>query len=683
MLRLKLNKACVAQPGHTKLISNRSLQPVVVSAKRFDDIMSRSTMAQKQAALAAEVEERRYMTYLKEGSDWVCSRFTGNISFEEQRQAKIDQELNEAAIRERQILLEDEHVRMQRIMRASQILEELKPGQRGLRHAVIESEMLYQRKFNEALNREIAQEVRQQQRFDEEQCPERLIPFCNVTEREGKAGEAAKAVELRAYLLKDLEERRLQRLAKKKQEDYDVIIERAQYKLLHEKEKQSAKERAERNRDFYRRAYQDALKEKAEIAKYESMCNEIDDRVLCVDLVKRRKLDAQYGQQIKKMRDKRILEKEARAVQLCYQAQADKRQAQSRQVQVINQHDEQVEMDEGLRQCKSNELSQQRRAYELEDRKREELQRQRDAEIRRFQVAERFRNAKANNLFNTALKQNRDAETANLRDILYGQRDEFLAKRQEEQLRVSACREDPYLQEDVLFFGDAVKAIKDARKMGRPIFPIAKAVEAYRRKNQIDEVPEGRMVGRSRIRDYCWPGYYSKAELAYKKYEHREKCRQEQQRDRNEIFNNCIKITKMAAEEQPYKKCPVGGIIKCCQHRGLPDVDSIDSFDRASNIFHEEDALPDGNPTAMQPAKSNKFSQQNSAHLPKQRSSQRNSKGSKHSSLNSNISKQVSSQKLVCNPNCSGSSREIAGAFQLGHKPRNRKPLNSSKTCLS
>ncbi|EDW60666.2 cilia- and flagella- associated protein 210 [Drosophila virilis] len=685
MLRLKFNKACIAQPGHTRLIKNRNLQPVVVSAKRFDDIMSRSTMAQKQAALAAEEEERRYMTYLKEGSDWVCKRFTntGNISFDEERQAKLDQELHEATIRERQTMLEHEQMRVNRVMRANRILEDMKPGQRALQHAVIESEVYYQRKFNEALNRGIAEEARKQQRIDEEQCPELLMPSCNVTEEEEKAREAAKAVELRAYFLKDLEERRLQRLAKKKQEDYDVIIERAQYKLLHEKEKRAAKERAEKNREFYRRAYQDALKEKAEIAKYESMCNEIDDRVLCVDLVKRRKLDARYGKEIKELRDKRILKKEACAVQLCYQAQAQKRLAHSHEVLVINQHDEQIKLDEKLRQCKINKLSQQRHAYELEDRKRQELQRQRDAEIRRFKIAERFKVEEANNCFNTAQKRNMDKATANLRDILYGQREEFLKKRQQEQVRLSACREDPYLQEDVLFFGDAVKAIKDARKIGRPVFPIAKAVEFYRRSNQIDEVPEGRMVGRSKIRDYCWPGYYSKADLAYKKYEHREQCRQEQQRDRNQIFANCIKITKMATKEQPYKKCPTGGLIKCCQHRGLPVVDSIDSFDRASNLFHEEDPLPGGYPTPIQSAKSDTFSQQNSALFPKLRSMQDNSKGSKQGSLDSHISKQLSSQKIVCNPNRSDSLRASAGATQLGQKSRNRKPLNSTQTCYS
>lgn len=413
------------------------------------------------------------------------------------------------------------------------------------------------------------------------------------------------------------------------------------------------------------------------------MCSEIDDRVLCVDLVKRRKLDAQYGKKIKELRDKRILKKEACAVQLCYQAQAEKRLAQSHQVRVINQHDEQIKLDEELRQCKLNELSQQRRAYELEDRKREELQRQRDAEIRRFKVAERFKIEEANKDFNAAQKRKMDEATANLRDILFGQRDEFLEKRKQEQMRLSACQGDPYLQEDVLFFDDAVKAIKDARKLGRPVFPIAKAVELYRRSNQIDEVPEGRMVGRSRIRDFCWPGYYSKADLAYKKYEHREQCRQEQQRDRNQIFANCIKITKMATEEQPYKKCPTGGVIKCYQHRGLPVVTSIDSFDRASNVFHEEDPLPGGNPTAMQPAKSDKFSQQNSALLPKQSSGQENSKGSKQVSLHSNISKQLSIQKLVCNPNRSGSSRATAGATQLSQKTCNRKPLNSTQTCYS
>ncbi|EDW00654.1 myosin-10 [Drosophila grimshawi] len=590
---MELNKTCVALPGHTKFIDNRTVFPVVVSAKRFDAIMGRSRMDKKHADLAAAEEERRYMQYLKEGSDWVCSHFTnvGAQTMDEAKKAKLDQELKEAAILEQQVRLEDAKLRKERIIRANRILEDLKAGQRALHHAAVESEVIHQRRYNEAVNREILEDALRQQRLDEKQCSEALIPFCSVTEEQEKAKEQEKSRAFRTYLLTDIEERRKRRLAEKEQEECDIIVDRAQYKCLHDVEKKAAEELAKKKREFCCRAYHDALKEKADIKKYESMCDQIDDRVICVDTTRRRNLDARYSKTLKAMIANKIKAREDRAIQLCRMQQANKRNDQELQDNVQERYETEVQMDEGRRQCQLEDLSKQRRAYELEERKQNEESKQRMAQIRRYNIAERFKNQQTNKLFYNTQRQQHNKATADLRNILNGQREEFLKQRQDELMRMTACQEDPNLKEDVMFFQDAVKMMTEARKVGRPVFPMATAVEFYRRKNQIDMVPEGRSVGRSRLRDYCWPGYFSKADLAYRKYEHREKCRQEQEKDRHSIFANCIKITKMAAEEQPYKECDMEIPMKCFQHRGLPAIESVDSFDCGCNKCFEDAPL--------------------------------------------------------------------------------------------
>ncbi|XP_030554397.1 axoneme-associated protein mst101(2)-like [Drosophila novamexicana] len=601
---MKLNKVCFAQPGHVKFIKSRKAFPVVVSAKRFDAIMDRSRMEKKHAALAAEEEEKRYMNYLKEGSDWLCSRFTkmSHQDLDKEKQAKLDQELKEAAIREKQVKYEDDLNRKKRIFRANRILENMKENQRALHRAVVESEVIYQRKYNEAVDREIAEDARRQKRLEDEICPEVLIPLSNITEEQLKAQEKAKAMIMRAEFLKDCKERRERKLAEKEQEECDVLIERAQYQCLYEKEQKEAKERAEKKREFCRRAYKDALKEKAAIKEYERICDKITDRIICADVTRRRTLDTRYNKDFKANLAKRIRDRENRAIQICRLHQENKRQAQDHERQVGEQYDTEVLMDEGRRQCEINELSRQRRAYELEERRQAEKRRERDAEIRRFQVANRLKNMETNRRFCATQKRHKDQATANLRGILFGQRDDFLERRQRELMQISSCQADPYIKEDAMFFDDALKAVVHARKTGRPVFPMAKAVEIYTRKNQIDKVPESRMVGRSRIRDYCWPGYHSKADLAYKTYAQREKCREDLQYERNQIFDKCIKITKIAAEEQPYKKCELECPMKCFQHRGMPAVESIDSFECGSNVCYEEDLQPGQCPIAMQVA---------------------------------------------------------------------------------
>ncbi|KAH8300107.1 hypothetical protein KR044_009979 [Drosophila immigrans] len=600
-MQFHLNKACMGNPGHTMFLKNRTVRPVVLSAKRYNAVVDRSQMAAKNAKIAADEEEHRYMEYLKEGSDRLCSLFSnmGPPSFDEEQQAKLDKEVLEDEIRKKQVKKEDEQSRKERIMRANRILENLKSGQRALHHALVESELVYQRNFNEKLNRQIADDALRQQRFDEEQCPVMMIPFCGVTEEQEKAVQEKKASDMREYFQKELAERHQQRLDQKEKEDSDVIIERAQYKCLQDLEQKAAKRLAESKREFCRRAYKDAVKMKADRAKQEQMSEAIDDRIICVDQVMRRKLDSRNGKVIKEMRSNEIRDREAIAIQLCRVQQAKRRQDEDHQCEVEEHHDVEVITDAERRLCRLEELRKQRIDYQKEERQQMIENRNRSDQIKRFHIAEKIKNRETNERFACVQQRNRAAETDNLNKHLRGQRDEFLERRREELMRVSACEDDPYLQEDVSFFDDAIKTIKHAKDGGRPIYPMAKAVQEYRRKNQIDMEPEGRMVRRSKLRDYCWPGYHSKADLAYRKYDQREECRQKQEFSRHGIFNKCIKITQMATEENPYKKCVMESPIKCFRHRGLPAIEDVDSFDCGSNVCYMDDPPPQPCPSHM------------------------------------------------------------------------------------
>lgn len=247
----------------------RKTKPVIISAKRLDDIHYRACMGRKRDQQEAKEEEERYMQYLKDGSDWLCKNFTnfGTQTFDEERQARLDQELKEAEIREAKFKLEDSRDRKDRILRANQILQNLKPGQQSLHHAQVMSEVAYQRKYNTALNEEIREDAERQQRRDEENCPEKLIPFCNFTEEELKAQEVAKAAIVKAEFLKDLEERRKQKLEAREEEIYEGIVEREQYKCLKEEEDRARERLAARKRLFCQLALEEARYEKAKIDK--------------------------------------------------------------------------------------------------------------------------------------------------------------------------------------------------------------------------------------------------------------------------------------------------------------------------------------------------------------------------------------------------------------------------------
>lgn len=268
---MKLNRACAAEPGHKEYKRYHiGFRPVVISADRYNGIVDRSNQKEKQEMLEAIEEEQRYKQYLKDGNDALMKRFKNLANTQgeddDQRQASRDKALADLTKDQKAKKLL-EQMRKERIMRANRILNLLKPGPRALHQGLLNSEMIYQRDYNQALKCEFAEDARRQQQLDEKQCPEILIPFGDVTEEQEKAQQLVKMNDMRAYYLKDLEARRLRKQAQKQHEVLDCIVQREKYRCMQEQEEKAAKATAERKREFCRSAYREALKEKAEKAK--------------------------------------------------------------------------------------------------------------------------------------------------------------------------------------------------------------------------------------------------------------------------------------------------------------------------------------------------------------------------------------------------------------------------------
>ncbi|XP_017124345.1 trichohyalin [Drosophila elegans] len=562
--------------------------PVVISAKRFAAIQGRSRQDEKHAQLEAVEEERRYRQYLKDGNDLLCSLFTDpNVP----RVHKSDRAKSKEAltvVKEVTTKLMDERRRKQRILRANLLLDQLKPGPRALHQALLLSEMIHQRKYNEGLNEEIAQAARAQERADEELCPAALVPFGHATEEEEVARQQERNAAHAKCMREDIAAREKIREAEREERIFEVQVDRAQYKCLQDKEEQALKEKKARRVEFYRKAHRDAIQEKAEIAEHERICDAIDDRRNCVYIVASRNLDTRYGSHVKKLRQKRIQERADRAVVVSQAQQEQQRKLEERQAKAEDRYSFETQVDENRRQCEREMLARERRRYQLVERQQEAEKLRRQQELQRFHVARRLKNAEANRHFEASQKRKRDQVKEELRTVLFGQRQEFLEKRRAELMNLAACNEDPYLDDDKKFFEQAVQIMEESRRVGRPLYPIATAVERYERQNQLDMRPEGRMVKRSRLRDYCWPGYYSKAELAYRKYEQREMCREEQVADRHQIYCNSVKIKKLAEVEKPYTPCVASCPINCFHRRGMPATDSRDSFDYARHVCYTD-----------------------------------------------------------------------------------------------
>ncbi|KAH8254656.1 hypothetical protein KR032_011563 [Drosophila birchii] len=574
--------------------------PVVISAKRFAAIKGRSRRDEIHAQIEAVEEERRYRQYLKDGNDLLCSYFTDPSIPKDQVLRRTTSTEIVSPVKEVETKVAHERLRKQRIMRANNLLDQLKPGPRALRQALLISEMIHQRKYNEDLNEEIAAAARAQEEADEKLCPMELIPFGHVTEEEEKAKEAERSQTYATFIRQDIAERARLREADREQRVFEEQVDRAQYKCLQDKEEKALKEKKAKKIAFYRKAHRDAIEEKAKIATHEKICDIIDDRRNCVYNVAYRNLNTRFGEHVKQMRKKEHEFREKQAVSV-FQAQGvAKKLLAEKQATAEDRYEFEIQVDENRRQCEIQELAKKRRAYQLEERKQWEQKNREEQELQRFQVARRLKNAEANRFFDASQKRKQEKVKEDLRNVLFGQRDEFLQKRRNELMNLAACNEDPYLADDKKFYEEAVDIMEKSRKVGRPLYPIATAVERYEKQNQLDMQPEGRLVKRSQLRDSCWPGYYSKAELAYRKYEQREMCRDEQQVDRHQIFCNSVKIKKLAETEKPYKPCVPSCPIKCFHHRGVPATDSNDNFDYDKYVCYEDPPTVGACPGPMQ-----------------------------------------------------------------------------------
>lgn len=315
----------------------------------------------------------------------------------------------------------------------------------------------------------------------------------------------------------------------------------------------------------------------------ERRCEFIDDRKICVNKVCARNLKTRVDQIVKKKRVDIIEKRAALATRLGCQLRREARKLEANQEKVEEHYEFIQQVDEEQRKCELERKRKERMAYERENHLQLEEERKRQAQIERFEIAKRFKNIETNERFNVQAERKKEREKSILKKTLFSQRDEFIERRDAALVQDSACDVDINLQDDMEFFEEAVNVISRARATCRPMFPIAKAVNQYRTQNQIDFLPEGRRVTRNKLRDCCWPGFYSKANVAYRKYKQRDECRDKQNLKYHELFANCVKITKMAAEELAHKPCVVECPIKCIRHRGVPAINSCDSFDCSLN----------------------------------------------------------------------------------------------------
>ncbi|KAH8405091.1 hypothetical protein KR222_000915 [Zaprionus bogoriensis] len=579
------NFGCVTKQSPSQLAKNQfqdkrpiQIRPVIMSAKRFQNIVGRANREPRKQI----EDENRYTQYLKEGNEALCNHFakatpdtTEKLQDEKTRQILLDCQATSFEIDQK---------RKERVLRATKILDQLKPGQRALHSALIESETAYQRKVNADLKREIAEEATRQKRLNDQKCPERLIPFLNFSEEQLAAVEKERALTIRTELLEDIENRRQRKLFEKKKEILEGLLEREQYRCLKALEDGLAKKVAKRKRDFCRRAYQEALKEKAAVVRFEKKCDEINDRIICMDVTSHHNLSNRCNKECQARRQERAAKLEAHAIRHCQLQQVKKYQEQNMQVKNEMKHQKEQENDEKLRRHAIQLLSQDRQRYASVERDQAKERCGREKELRRFGLALRLKNQDCFREYVASEKQCKVKEAREMYRILDRQRSEALNKRFAELVQIDKCEMDPYLPEDVKYFERAANMVDKARIKGKSIYPIKKAVNDYWQKNKVVIMPKGTSLSH-RPSTGIHENY--KTDLIYRKYDQQKTCRRMDETTRLGILANCIKIT-LADDEEPTSPSNDPRLIKYEKHDDLPATKTDDLTQLSEQRLEDE-----------------------------------------------------------------------------------------------
>ncbi|XP_067637680.1 calponin homology domain-containing protein DDB_G0272472 isoform X2 [Eurosta solidaginis] len=381
----------------------------------------------------------------------------------------------------------EERKRNEKLAKAQNLIEQLKPGPKQLQSAAMQSEVLRARNVQRNINKEFEKAVKRQECMDALACEHQALAFI----QEDQQRQQERQQNMNAYkrdVFKSMTETCRQRIEQKK---LQIREERAAREAMDQEIKaQIEKEKAimEKKRAALRKNALEAMKMVEQRRLRERMTEEIEDRLCAVYNLGKQDIDAaKKEEETKKPTAEDQTKQEMQAqflscVQAKYEAAEDdriRRDISRMQLKFTAEEQEKIRKDKAAKQARIE-------AYMRELQQQKEAKRRAEEE-KRYEMATRFKNSELNRLFEEAQKQKGLNQIKENRITIKEQIENKLRMEEEDkELMRMACQNNDDEREDKFFFEYARNLMEDAHKKQRPLYPFVKVVEQYKRDRGID-----------------------------------------------------------------------------------------------------------------------------------------------------------------------------------------------------
>ncbi|XP_017465344.1 PREDICTED: trichohyalin [Rhagoletis zephyria] len=465
-------------------------KPIVLSSQRYNRLLKNSNQVDELRAQKEIEEEQKYKEYLKQGSDQLVAHFKGNIQRTQDEKlaeikANMEQKITKMQEDFHQTKENEERKRSEKLAKAQNLVEQLKPGPKQLHSAALQSEVLRARNVQRNINKEFERAVKKQECMDKLACEQQALGFM----QEDQARQMERQQNMNTYkkeMLHTIKETGKQRMEYKKQ----LIKEQqdAREAMDQEIKAQIEKEKAimEKKRAALRKNALEAMKMVEQRRLRERMTEEIEDRLCCVYNLAKKDWDVvkKEEDQKKTTHEEKKQEMQARFLR-CIQTKTEatdeervRRDISRMQLKFTAEEKEKIRKDKAAKQARIE-------AYMHELQQQKEAKRRAEEE-RRYDVATRFKNCEVNRLFKEAQKKKRLNEIHDTRATLKEQIELKKRIENEDRQQMRTCEDNKDEREDKFFFEYARNLMEDAHKKDRPLYPFVKVVQEYKRDRFID-----------------------------------------------------------------------------------------------------------------------------------------------------------------------------------------------------
>lgn len=481
-------------PQERRQVRIREKPPLVISLQRYARLQANANKAAEQQRQESQKQRQLSEEQVRLGGEELLRRFAGrNLCATEQEQCRRDrlqQQQEEQLAKERAqeesiaVQREEQLRQKQRIEKAQQLLEQLRPGPRELHCAKLQSEVLRGIIAQRQLQTQFAAANEQQQALDRRIYSEQVLN--GLEEAQLRQQQRSQQLgEHKRELLKSIEQRQLERNAEKAEQQELERLERQRNQL--QVKQQLDKERTEQAAKVQqRRQYALASLEAAEHQRKQQQLLDKVELTLCeVHNEAKARLD-NLKIDLAKQRVQRRLQRNAQLAQqlaprLHYSASEDQRRHERQLAEMRRTHSvEQQERRQRREQSKAQRLATQ----QVEQQHAEAAKQQAKLE-HSDDVARRLENERIHVQFKRQLRQ----EQLRRQHELRAQLDKQEQQRRDEQARpetnYNRLAQLECLREDARFVDYAHRLMVEAQTRGCPLQPFMRVLAQYKSANRI------------------------------------------------------------------------------------------------------------------------------------------------------------------------------------------------------